>query len=160
MEQSLEHLEALDTERLATQDLERALPLLTDMTELLRGDAAAAAIVSRAVDAAGTDTAARRALVLALASDVGYGVHGGRRAAATEAISCAETAGPAASPALHRALLNLVVAKVTAAEGLDTALLDRADAWNGLPSGPAARHAAETAGLVSLHRRPGSRVRC
>ncbi len=125
VEQSLEHLEALDTERLATEDLERALPLLTDMTELLHGQAAAAAIVSRAVDAAGTDPR-RRALVLALASDVGYGIRGRRRAAATEAISCAEAAGPDASPALHRALLNLVVAKVTAAEGLDTELLERA----------------------------------
>ena len=68
----------------------------------------------------------RRALVLALASDVVYGIRGGKRAAALEAISCAEAAGASADATLHRALLNLVMAKVTAAEGLDTGLLDRA----------------------------------
>ncbi len=147
VEQSLEHLAALDTERLATEDLQRALPLLADMTELLHGDAAAAAIVSRAVDAAGTDPR-RRALVLALASDVGYGIRGGRRAAATEAISCAEAAGPAASAALHRALLNLVVAKVTAAEGLDAELLERAGHLEpDLPAGPLHNTASLNRGL-------------
>jgi len=136
MERSLEHLEALDTERLATEDLERALPLLTDMADLLRGAAAATAIVTRAVDAAGSDPR-RRALVLALASDIGYGIRGGRQAAALEAISCAEAAGPATAALLHRALINLVVAKVSAAEGLDTGLLDRAASLEaGLPPGP------------------------
>ena len=134
VEPSLEHVEALDTERLTTEDLERALPLLVDLTDLVHGDAAATAIVTRAVDTAGTDPR-RRALVLALASDWVYGIRGGRRAAATEAISCAEAAGPAASPVLHRALINLVVAKVFAAEGLDAELLERAGRLEaGLPA--------------------------
>ena len=126
--------EALDIDRLTTADLEQALPLLVDLTDLVHGDAAATAIVTRAVDAAGTDPR-RRALVLALASDLIYGIRGGRRAAATEAISCAEAAGPAASPVLHRALINLVVAKVFAAEGLDAELLERAGRLEaGLPA--------------------------
>ena len=134
VERSLEHVEAIDTDRLATEDLERALPLLVDLTDLVHGDAAATAIVMRAVDAAGTDPR-RRALVLALASDWVYGIRGGRRAAATEAISRAEAAGPAASPVLHRALINLVVAKVFAAEGLDAELLERAGRLEaGLPA--------------------------
>lgn len=134
VEPSLEHVEAFDTERLTTEDLERALPLLVDLTDLVHGDAAATAIVTRAVDTAGPDPR-RRALVLALASDWVYGIRGGRRAAATEAISCAEAAGPAASPVLHRALINLVVAKVFAAEGLDAELLERAGRLEaGLPA--------------------------
>jgi DNA-binding CsgD family transcriptional regulator len=122
---SLKHLEALDIGRLATADLERALPLRTDLTDVLHGAAAATAIVIGAVDAAGDDPR-RRALVLALASDVVYGIPGGRRAAAVEAIRCAEAAGAPAASSLHRALINLVVAKAAAAEGLDTELLDRA----------------------------------
>ena len=125
LERSLEHLEVLDTDRLPTADLERALPLLLDMTDLIRGPAAATTIVTRSVAVAGDDPR-RRALVLALASDVIYGIPGGRRAAALEAISCAEAAGPQAAAALHRALLNLFMAKATAAEGLDVGLLDRA----------------------------------
>jgi DNA-binding CsgD family transcriptional regulator len=125
VEQSLALLQALDIGSLATEDLERALPLLVDNTDLVHGHAAATAIVTNAADPSGSDPR-RRALVLALASDWVYGVRGGRRAAATEAISCAEAAGPAALPTLHRALVNLVVAKVFAAEGLDTWLLDRA----------------------------------
>ena len=125
LKRSLEHLEVLDTDRLPTADLERALPLLLDMTDLIHGPAAATAIVTRSVAVAGDDPR-RRALVLALASDVIYGIRGGRRAAALEAISCAEAAGPQAAAALHRALLNLFMAKVTAAEGLDVRLLDRA----------------------------------
>jgi len=126
IEQSLAHLEALDIDQLATADLERALPRLLDTAEVARGAAAATAIVTRALAAAGDDPR-RRALMLALASDNIYGIGGQRRAAAIEAISCAEAAGTAAIPALHRALINLVVAKVTAAEGLDTGLLDRAE---------------------------------
>jgi ATP/maltotriose-dependent transcriptional regulator MalT len=134
MERSLEHLEALDIGQLATEDLERALPLLTDMASLIRGAAAATAIVTRAVDAAGPDPR-RRALVLALASDIVYGIRGRRQAAAVEAISCAEAAGPAAAPVLHRALINLVAARVSAAEGLDTELLERAASLEpGLPA--------------------------
>ena len=86
-----------------------------------------------AVDAAGTDPR-RRALVLALASDVVYGIRGRRRAAAIEAISCAEAVGPSAAAALHRALVNLFMAKVFAAEGLDAELLDRAAAPRGEPA--------------------------
>lgn len=125
---SLEHLEMLDVDRLATPDLERALPLLLDMTDFVRGAAAAIEIVSCAVDATGrpgTDPR-RRALVLALASDAAYGVPGGKRQAALDAISCAERVGAPADAALHRALINLFVAKLSAAEGSDTGLLDRA----------------------------------
>jgi DNA-binding NarL/FixJ family response regulator len=133
MERSLEYLEALDIDRLTTEDLERALPMLADVVSLVRGLAAATAVVTRAVEAAGPDPR-RRALVLALASDIGYGIRGRRRAAA-EAISCAEAAGPVASPVLHSALVNLVAAKVSAAEGLDTGLLERAETLEaGLPA--------------------------
>jgi hypothetical protein len=117
---SLGHLERLDTDRLATADLERALPLLLDATEQVRGAAAGMAVVEQAVAAAGTGTEPRRrALVLSLASDVALGMPGYRRAA-VEAIACAEEAGPDASRALHRALLNMVRSKVAAGEGLDT----------------------------------------
>ena len=125
VEQSLAQLQALDIASLAAEDLERALPLLVDNTDLVYGDAAATAIVTQAAGAAGSDPR-RRATVLALASDFAYGIRSGRRAAAAEAIRCAEAAGPAAFPALHRALVNLVVAKVFAAEGLDKELLERA----------------------------------
>jgi hypothetical protein len=126
IEGSVEHLEALDTANLGTPDLERALPLLTDVVETLRGPAAAAALVAREVDTAGPDPR-RRGLVLALASDMIYGIRGKRRAAAAEAIVCAGAAGPDAAPTLHRALLNLMIAKVTGGEGLDTGLLERAE---------------------------------
>jgi DNA-binding CsgD family transcriptional regulator len=131
LERALQYLEMIDTDRLATADLERALPLLLDITDLVRGDAAATAIIARVVGAGGTARLAeadprRSALVLALASDVIYGIHGVKRDAALQAISCAEAAGPAASAALHRALLNLFMAKAAAAEGLDYELLDRA----------------------------------
>ncbi len=122
---ALEQLEVLEMDRLMTADLERALPLLLDMTDLIRGPAAATAIVGRGVAGVGADPR-RRALVLALASEVIYGLPGGRQAAALEAIACAEAADPPATAALHRALLNLFMAKATAAEGLDTGLLDRA----------------------------------
>jgi DNA-binding CsgD family transcriptional regulator len=122
---SLQQLQMLDIDQLATPDLEHALPLLLDTTDLGLGAPAATAIVSRAVDTAGNDPR-RRALVLALASDMTYGVPEGRRAAAVEAIRCAELAGEVATRALHRALINLVVAKVTGGEGLDTGLLGRA----------------------------------
>jgi DNA-binding CsgD family transcriptional regulator len=124
-EGSMRHLEVLDMNRLATPDLERALPPLLDTADLTRGTAAAAAIVADAVEAAGPDPR-RRALVLALASDMMYGIRGRRRAAAIEAIGRAEEAGAAAEPSLHRALINLAAVKVTAGEGLDTDLLDRA----------------------------------
>jgi len=125
VEGSLEHVEALDIDRLATADLERALPLLTDLTDVVHGAAAATAVVTHAVETAGDDPR-RRALAQALASDVVYGIRGGKRAAAAEAIRSAEKAGDAAADSLHRALINLAVAKANAAEGLDTALLDRA----------------------------------
>jgi DNA-binding CsgD family transcriptional regulator len=126
VEQSLAQLQALDIGSLATEDLERALPLLVDNTDLIQGHTAATAIVANAADVGGSDPR-RRALVLALASDFAYGIRDRRRAAATEAITCAEAAGPAAFPALHRALVNLVVVKVFTAEGLDAGLLDRAE---------------------------------
>jgi DNA-binding CsgD family transcriptional regulator len=126
MERSLAHLEALQVERLATEDLERALPLLADMASVVRGAPAATAIVTRVVDSAGPDPR-RRALVLSLASDIGYGLPGRRRAAAVEAISCAEAAGPVAVPSLHRALANLYAAQVCAAEDPDDGLVERAE---------------------------------
>jgi DNA-binding CsgD family transcriptional regulator len=133
---SVQHLEALDTAGLGTPDLERALPLLADMVETLRGPAAAAAIIARELDAAGPDPR-RRGLLLALASDAIYGFRGRRRAAAVEAIACAEEAGPEAAPTLHRALLNLMMAKVTGGEGLDAGLLNRAERMEGvLPAIP------------------------
>jgi DNA-binding CsgD family transcriptional regulator len=128
MDLSLGQLELLDLDRVATADLEQALPLLLDLTDYIRGTAVATAIINHAVGAAragGADDR-RRALVLALASDVVYGIPGGKRDAAIEAISCAEAAGAPADAALHRALVNLFIAKVTAAEGSDTGLLDRA----------------------------------
>jgi len=121
----MRHLEVIDVNRLATPDLERALPPLLDTADLVRGSAAASAMVADAVAVAGPDPR-RRALVLALASDVVYGIRGHRRAAALEAIGWAEEAGAAAAPSLHRALINLAAVKVTAGEGLDTELLDRA----------------------------------
>src|SRR5262249_40905857 len=124
VERSGVQLRALDLPSRAPEALARGRPPLVDNTALVHGEATA--IVTEAVSAAGSDPR-RRATVLALASDWVYGIRGGRRAAATEAISCAEAAGPAAFPALHRALVNLVVAKVFAAEGLDSGLLDRAE---------------------------------
>ena len=50
---SLEHLRPLDVDRLTTADLEKALPLLLDLTDLVHGAAAATAIITRAVGAAG-----------------------------------------------------------------------------------------------------------
>jgi DNA-binding CsgD family transcriptional regulator len=131
---TLEHLQMLDLDQLATTDLERALPLLLDTAETTHGAAAAAATVTCAAQSAGTDPR-RRALTQALASDVQYGIPGGKRAAAAEAIRCAELAGDVAVPALHRALINLVIIKVTEAEGLDSGLLSRAAALEAsLPS--------------------------
>jgi DNA-binding CsgD family transcriptional regulator len=123
---SLGHLETLDLCDLDTADLERALPLRIDMTDVVHGRAAAAAVAASAAEEAGPDPR-RRALALALASDTVYGIPGRRRDLATEAIRCAEAAGPVADPALHRALLNLMVDKVVAGEGLDTGLLKRAE---------------------------------
>jgi len=135
LERALRYLEMLDIDQLGPADLERALPLLLDMTDLIHGDAAATAIIARAVGA--TQAPAdprRRALVLALASDIGYGIRGSKREAAVEAISCAEATGPVAAASLHRALINLVVVKAIAAEGIDHELLDRAaDLEAGLP---------------------------
>jgi DNA-binding CsgD family transcriptional regulator len=139
--QSLSQLEALDTADLATAgldtaDLERALPMLADVTDLLRGPEPAIARVTRWVASAGTEPR-RRALVLALASDTAYGLPGGRRAAAQDAIACALAAGPAANASRHRALLNLVIAKVTGGDGLDRDLLAQAEELEpGLPPGP------------------------
>jgi DNA-binding CsgD family transcriptional regulator len=124
---TLAHLEVLDLDQLATADLERALPMLLDTAETTRGAAAATVIVTRVAHSAGKDPR-RRALALALASDVVYGIPGGKRAAAIEAIRCAELAGDVAARSLHRALINLVIAKVTEAEGVDFGLLSRAAA--------------------------------
>jgi DNA-binding CsgD family transcriptional regulator len=124
--QSLAFLEALSVSELATADLERALPLLLDMTEIAHGTAAASAIIGPLIEEPGPDVR-RRALVLALASDVIYGIPGGRQVAAAEAIRCAEAAGTAADATMHRAMINLVTAKMAAGEGLDGDILDRAE---------------------------------
>jgi DNA-binding NarL/FixJ family response regulator len=126
VERSLEQLASLDTARLDTADLERALPLLLDATELVHGADAATAIISQILETVGMDPR-RRALVVSLASDVVYGIGGRRRAAAIEAISCAQAAGAAAAASEHRALLNLLIVKIIAGEGVDGRLLERAE---------------------------------
>jgi DNA-binding CsgD family transcriptional regulator len=141
---SLEHLELLDTGSLPTPELERALPVLVDMVEMVRGPDAATGVVTRAVETAGTDPR-RRALMLSLASNITYGIRHRRRPAAEDAIGCAEVAGPAAAPTLHRALLNLLVAKMTGGEGLDQDLLRRAEQLE--PAIPAAIPLQDTADL-------------
>ena len=118
-------LEALDLDSLATADLERVLPLLADVVEYVGEQAAATSMIMRALETAG-DESRRRALVLSLASDVSYGIQGRRRESAVEAIRCAETAGRAADRSLHRALVNLAVAKAIAGEGVDAGLLEQA----------------------------------
>ncbi|HWG02056.1 MAG TPA: AAA family ATPase [Trebonia sp.] len=123
---ALQHLEALDVDALPTADLERAMPLLADAVGLVRGPGATTALLTGALAVAGDDDR-KRAGLLSLISDALYGVPGQRRAAAVEAIQCAEAAGTVAGHSLHRALLNLVVEKVTAGEGLDTRLLARAE---------------------------------
>jgi DNA-binding CsgD family transcriptional regulator len=121
-----EQFEALDIDALPTPDLERVLPALVDVVEFMSGEPAATAIIIRALDAVGQDNR-RRALVLSLASDYVYGIPGRRRAAAVEAISRAEAAGPPACRSLHKALINLAIAEVTGSEGIDAELLDRAE---------------------------------
>jgi DNA-binding CsgD family transcriptional regulator len=144
LEGSVEQLEALDIASLGTADLERALPLLTDNVDTLRGAPSATATIVRELDGVGPDPR-RRGLLLALASDAFYGIPGQRRAAAVEAIACAGAAGPEAAPTLHRALLNLMIAKVSGGEGLDASLLEHAEHLEGdLPAlalyDTAARH--------------------
>ncbi|HXT91454.1 MAG TPA: AAA family ATPase [Trebonia sp.] len=118
-------LEVLDLDSLPTADLERVLPPLVDAVEYLGEQAAATAMITRALETAGDDNR-RRALVLSLASDFSYGIQGRRRESAIEAIRCAEAAGPTANRSLHRALVNLAGEKTIAGEGLDVQLLDRA----------------------------------
>ena len=77
VQRSLEHLEALDTRPARTPDLERALPLLLDMTDFIRGTAAATAIDHSCRRRRPESDPRRRALVLALASDMVYGIRGG-----------------------------------------------------------------------------------
>jgi DNA-binding CsgD family transcriptional regulator len=122
---SVRHLQALDLEALDNDDLERALPLLLDETDLTQGPEAANAVITRVLTSAGEDNR-RRAIVLAPASDILYGIRGGRADVALEAIRCAEAAGESANGPLHRALLNLAVAKVADGDGLDRSLLERA----------------------------------
>jgi DNA-binding CsgD family transcriptional regulator len=124
--QSLEQAAAVDLGQLATPDLERLLPLLLDMTDLVHGVAAASALVTRLASEDSSDPR-RRALVLMLVCDLDYGVSSGRREKAIEAIRSAEAAGPAADASLHQALINLAGAKVIAGDGLDHGLLDQAE---------------------------------
>jgi DNA-binding CsgD family transcriptional regulator len=125
MARSLDQFEALDTARLSTDDLERVVPLMLDTANLVRGRESAAGIGQQVAAAVGPDPR-RQALVWSLAADISYGFADGRREAALTAIRYAEAAGAAANHSLHRALLNLVMVKVTRGEGLDTGLLDRA----------------------------------
>jgi DNA-binding CsgD family transcriptional regulator len=135
--ESLQQLEALDIGALPGPDAERVLPLLADFVEFLRGQAAATAVITRALDAAEAGSAAggstagkgddRRLALLPLACDPVYGVRGRRRRAAEEAIAHAEAAGPEANAALHRSLVYLVAAKGNDGEAVDAALLDRAE---------------------------------
>jgi hypothetical protein len=120
-----EHFEALDIDALPTPDLERVLPALVDAVGYMSGGAAATAMITRALDRTGQDDR-RRALLLSLGSDFVYGIPG-RRAAAAEAIQRAEAAGPSAYRSMHRALINLAIAEVIGAEGVNAALLDRAE---------------------------------
>jgi DNA-binding CsgD family transcriptional regulator len=123
---TVELLEVLDLGELRTEDLERALPLLLDMVDIVRGNEAARSILTRLTEATGAD-ARRDALILTLASDLIYGARGGRVEAARAAIRRAEEAGPAASVSLHRALINLADAKMVAGDGLDHEVLNRAE---------------------------------
>ena len=123
-----------------TEDLERALPMLTDVAEpgARRGRRYRDSHPCRRRRRARSP---RRALVLALASDIVYGIRGRRRAAA-RGDQLRRGRRPGRCAVLHRALLNLVVAKVSAAEGLDAGLLERAETPRGGPArAPAARHA-------------------
>ena len=122
---ALQHIEALDTAAFDDDELERALPLMADVNDLIYGPEAAVEVIMRVLATTGDDKR-RRAIVLALASDVVFGFPDGRAAAATEAVRCAEAAGPSANGPLHRALLNLSAVQVAAGEGLDTSLVKRA----------------------------------
>jgi DNA-binding CsgD family transcriptional regulator len=140
--ESLEYLEPLDVGALPTPDAERVVPLLTDFLEFVRGQAAATAVLTTALDAArsarsadGTVDDRRMALLLSLACDPVYGLRDGRRAAAVEAIRHAEAAGPDANASLHRALVYLAYAKGNDDGAVDAALLDRAERLEPLLSG-------------------------
>src|SRR5262249_844216 len=82
VERSQALLASLDLPRLGTADLERSLPLLLDMTEVVYGAPAATAIISQAVETAGTEPR-RPALVLTLAADAVYATGRRRREGAT-----------------------------------------------------------------------------
>lgn len=124
--EALKHFNEIDVRGLSAADAERVLPRLADLLEFLHGQDAATSLITRSLEYAGQDDR-RRALSLSLASDPWYGVRGERRAAAVEAIRCAEAAGPGANASLHRALVNLVAAKGNDCEGVDEALLRRAE---------------------------------
>ena len=125
MEQSLAHLKVLDIDRLATAGLERALPLLLDLTDLMLNTAAATAMVTRAVSRRGDrPTPARAGAGSRLRRDLWHPRRqarcrhrgdqlrgGGGRAGQRRASSCARQP-------VHR--------EGDAAEGLDSGLLDRA----------------------------------
>jgi DNA-binding CsgD family transcriptional regulator len=124
--EALRHFDDLDLDALTTAEAERVLPRLADLLEFLHGQAAATTLITRSLASAGDDDR-RQALLLSLASDTWYGVPGGRRDAAIAAIARAETAGSDANASLHRALVNLVAAKVSGGESVDEALLGRAE---------------------------------
>jgi DNA-binding CsgD family transcriptional regulator len=121
-----DQLEALDLDSLATADVERVLPLLADAVDYVGGHTAVTAMITRALKTASNDDR-RRALVCSLASDISYGIPGRRRESAVEAIRCAEAAGRIADRSLHRALVNLMIEKLIAGEGVDAGLLGRAE---------------------------------
>ena len=124
----------LDIDRLATADLERALPLLVDVTDLVHGAAAATAHrhPRRSTPPGQIPAGARWCWRWPPMWSTASAAAAGRRHRGDQ---LRRGGRPAADAALHRALVNLVVAKVTAAEGLDTALLDRAERLEaGLPA--------------------------
>ncbi|HSZ39907.1 MAG TPA: LuxR family transcriptional regulator [Trebonia sp.] len=123
--EALEQFDAVDLNALTTTDAERVLPRLADLLDVLHGEAAARSLITRSLESATGDRP--RAVLQSLAADIWYGVPGQRRAAAAEAIAHAEAAGPEANASLHRALVNLVGAKCGECEGVDEALLTRAE---------------------------------
>ena len=127
LEHALERLESLDLDRLEAHQLERALPLLLDLVDVVRSASEATEIIASLVAHAPGAEMRRRALIFALAADIQYGMAGQRQSAAMEAIRCAETGGPPATAILHRALINLMAVKVIGGEGVDDALLERAE---------------------------------
>ena len=161
VEQSLEHLEALDIDRLATADLERALPLLVDMTDLVHGHGGghrhrhARGRRRRSPIPAGARWCWRWPPMWSTASAAAGAPPRSRRSAAPRP--------PVAAADRRRCTVRSStwsVAKVTAAEGLDTGPARPGRAAGGRPAGAsAARHRRPAPrAVVLVHRGPGHRA--